>query len=135
MTVDDRPVAAECFFVHNRKACSFRTAYDLGYRDYSVGSIVLQKMFELLIKDDLIDEIDFGPGDEDYKKQWLKQRRPLWRLQIFSHSSKLSRSDYFLCQARDRLRLINQGPVGDQLRKTKNSLVQTSKSLKERLNL
>jgi len=135
MSVDGLPVAAECFFVHHRKACSFRTAYDLKYRDYGVGSIVLQKMFQILIKDDLIDEIDFGPGDEDYKKQWLTKTRPLWRLQIFSSSSKLSRSHHFICQVRDEFLTLADGPVGKQLRKTKHSLIKTSKNLKERLNI
>lgn len=81
--VDDVPVAAEVFFVNGGVASSFKTAYDLEYKEHSVGSIVLQYMLQNVMTSDGIREIDFGPGDEPYKKQWLSKTRELWRLTVY----------------------------------------------------
>ena len=83
MKVDGKPVAAEVFFVNGGVASSFKTAYDLGFKEHSVGSIILQHMFQYVMEVDGVREIDFGPGDEDYKKQWLSKTRELWRLTVY----------------------------------------------------
>jgi len=119
---DERPLAAECFFVHGNIASSFRTAYDLNYRDFSVGSIVLQRMLEHVMTIDNVLEIDFGPGDEPYKKQWLSKRRKLWRIRAYHTGRLRARVTYGLRILEDELERAKETRLGRWLRTQKGRL-------------
>jgi hypothetical protein len=127
---DDKPIAAECFFVHAGIANSFRTAYDLGYRDYSVGSIVLQRMIEHVMGQDAVREIDFGPGDEPYKKQWLSKRRKLWRLRAYDERLLMGRIGYGLRVISDEVSRAKQSSWVRRLRQVKRELSLRLKALR-----
>lgn len=91
MWVDERPAAAELFLVHRGVASSFKTAYDLALKEYAVGNIVLTAVLRHVIEVDRVREIDFGPGDEAYKHQWMSRRRPLWRVRAFDETTASGR--------------------------------------------
>lgn len=119
---DERPLAAECFFVHGKIASSFRTAYDLEYRDFSVGSIVLQRMLEEVMDKENVGEIDFGPGDEPYKQQWLSKRRKLWRIRAYAPDRFRAKIAYGQRLMEDELLRAKSTRFGLWLRAKKNEI-------------
>lgn len=84
MYVDERPVAAQIWFVHATKASIFKLAYDPEFQNFSVGSILSYALFEHVIEQDKVTEIDYGMGDEPYKSEWMTDKRPRVGLVIFN---------------------------------------------------
>jgi hypothetical protein len=74
------PVAAQLWFVHNRKASIFRLAYDEAWKKYSTGSILTQYLMEYVIDTDKVKEIDFLTGNDAYKQDWMSERRKRFAL-------------------------------------------------------
>src|SRR5690606_21002064 len=53
----------------------YKLAHDPDYNALSVGSLLTAHMFEHAIDVDQVSEIDFGVGDEPYKRDWTDTRR------------------------------------------------------------
>lgn len=77
---DGAPVAAQLWLVENGRATIHKLAYDEGAKSLSPGTVLSAAMFERVIDGDHVDLIDYGVGDEPYKRDWMDQARPLWRL-------------------------------------------------------
>jgi CelD/BcsL family acetyltransferase involved in cellulose biosynthesis len=73
--LDGTPIAAQIWLVAGARATVFKLAYDERHAELSAGSILTAHMAEHAIARDQVQEIDFGRGDDDYKKSWLAQRR------------------------------------------------------------
>lgn len=73
--VDGTPIAAQIWLTAGARATIFKLAYDERHADLSAGSILTAHMAAHAIERDRVQEIDFGRGDDDYKKSWLAQRR------------------------------------------------------------
>ncbi|MDH5544414.1 MAG: GNAT family N-acetyltransferase [Gammaproteobacteria bacterium] len=73
--VKNTPVAAQIWFVHNRKASIFRLAYDEAWKHYSTGSILTSFLMQYVIDVDRVSEIDFLTGNDAYKQDWMSERR------------------------------------------------------------
>ncbi|MGB0723399.1 MAG: GNAT family N-acetyltransferase [Gammaproteobacteria bacterium] len=73
--VDERPIAAQIWFVVGRKANIFRLSYDQAFESWSPGSILTRFLMEQVIDHDGVKEIDFLNGDERYKADWMSLRR------------------------------------------------------------
>jgi len=73
--VQGRPVAAQLWFVHHRKASIFRLAYDQAWKQYSPGSILTSFLMKYVIDADKVEEIDFLSGNDTYKQDWMSERR------------------------------------------------------------
>ena len=41
-------------------------------------------MFRHALDEDRVAAIDYGTGDDGYKKDWMAERRPLWRLDAYN---------------------------------------------------
>lgn len=67
------PVAFWNGYLYRRTFCIWTTAYDPHYRNFGPGSFLLQKMIEDLCQEKAVDEIDFGTGEAEYKRQWGDQ--------------------------------------------------------------
>ena len=78
--VDERPIAAQLWFVAHGKAIIFRLAYDKGWKEYSPGSILTSFLMEYVIDKDKVDEIDFLTGNDAYKQDWMSDRRERFAL-------------------------------------------------------
>ncbi len=76
--VADKPAAAQLWFVVHGKASIFRLAYDETWKAYSPGSILTHYLMQYVIDTDKVDEIDFLRGNENYKQDWMTQRRERW---------------------------------------------------------
>lgn len=85
--VENRPVAAQLWFVAHGKASIFRLAYDEAWKAYSPGSILTAYLMEHVIDVEQVGEIDFLNGNEVYKQDWMSLRRERWSLVLANESS------------------------------------------------
>ena len=44
-------------------------------------------MFRAALDDDRVSRIDYGTGDDGYKRDWMGERATLWRLEAFNLAS------------------------------------------------
>jgi hypothetical protein len=75
MTLSGELAAAQIWLVRGRKATIFKLAHRESAAEHSPGTLLTQWMTETLIRDDALTEIDFGRGDDAYKRDWLGQSR------------------------------------------------------------
>jgi len=85
--LNEQPLAAQIWFIKNQTAYIFKLAYDPEYKQYSVGSILSKALFLSAIDEDQIKVIDYLTGDDNYKQDWMDQRRELWGLEAYNGSS------------------------------------------------
>ncbi len=72
--VDEQPIAAQIWLVAHKKANIFRLAHDKKWNAYSPGSIVTEFLMHQVIDIDMVFEIDFLIGNEQYKQDWMTTR-------------------------------------------------------------
>ena len=82
--VDDKPVAVQVWLVSSQRATIYKLHYDSDYHQQSVGAILMLRMFEHMIDNEHIHEVDFGIGDENAKSLWLKDQRSLCGIVAFN---------------------------------------------------
>ncbi len=80
---DGRPVAAQLWLVENGEATIHKLAYAEDAKAISPGTLLGREMFRHALDKDHVRAIDYGTGDDGYKKDWMDGRRPLWRLQAY----------------------------------------------------
>jgi len=73
--LDDTPIAAQIWFVQQRKALIFKLAYDETYRQLSAGSVLTADLMCHAIDVDHALEVDYLTGDDAYKADWMTHRR------------------------------------------------------------
>ena len=63
------------------------TIHKLSYREdakqHSPGTVLSVEMFRRAIDEDKVDMIDFGIGDDGYKRDWMSESVPLYALTAF----------------------------------------------------
>ena len=75
MTAAGRAVAAQIWLVCGGRGTIFKLAHRQDAADLSPGTLLTHYMAETLIRDDGLEEIDFGRGDDAYKRDWLCRSR------------------------------------------------------------
>lgn len=78
--VDDEPAAAQIWMVGGKRATIYKLAYDERFKSLSVGTILGMELAKHVIETDRVNEIDYGSGDDPYKKDWMSSRREFWGL-------------------------------------------------------
>jgi hypothetical protein len=78
--IEEKPAAAQFWFVAHGRASIFKLAYDETWRRYSPGSILISYLMEHVIDMDKVHEIDFLTGNDTYKMDWMSERRVRWGL-------------------------------------------------------
>ncbi len=73
--VNEKPVAAQFWFVVHGRASIFKLVYDEQWRRYSPGSILTSYLMKHVIDIDKVEEIDFLTGNDAYKQDWMSERR------------------------------------------------------------
>ena len=79
-----RPLAVQLWLIEQGEATIHKLAYREDAKDLSPGTILGEAMFRSAIDGDRVRVIDYGSGDDAYKRDWMAERRPLWRLQAFN---------------------------------------------------
>ena len=73
--VDGRPVAAQYWLVSGRKAWLLKLCHSEARRAASPGTALTAMMIRHLLQHDAASTLDFGRGDDVYKKLWVGARR------------------------------------------------------------
>jgi hypothetical protein len=81
---DGRPVAVQLWLVENGEACIHKLAYAEGAKAMSPGTLLGMEMFRRALDTDHVRAIDYGTGDDAYKRDWMAERRALWRIEAFN---------------------------------------------------
>jgi Acetyltransferase (GNAT) domain len=75
-----RPVAAQFWTVEHSTAFIHKLAYIEEARALSPGTSLSAALFEEVIDRDKVGLVDFGTGDDPYKRDWMEIVRPRYRL-------------------------------------------------------
>lgn len=79
-----RPVAVQLWLVENGEATIHKLAYAEEAKAMSPGTILGMAMFHRALDEDRVTAIDYGTGDDGYKRDWMEERRQLWQLNAFN---------------------------------------------------
>lgn len=82
--IEGRPVAAQLWSVEGGIAYIHKLAYAKDAKALSPGSVLSAAMFEHVIDRNGVEMIDFGTGDDPYKRDWMESQRPRYRLEMFN---------------------------------------------------
>lgn len=78
--IGEAPVAAQAWLTWQRRSTIFKLAHDRRFDALSAGSVLTMWMMRHALDVDHVCEVDFGVGDDPYKRTWLAQRRERWGL-------------------------------------------------------
>ena len=78
------PAAAQAWLTWQGRSTIFKLAHDRRFDALSVGSVLTMWMMRHALDVDHVSEVDFGVGDDPYKRIWLGQRRERWGLLALS---------------------------------------------------
>ena len=73
-------VAAQFWTVENRVAYIHKLAHRESAKPLSAGTTLSAALFERVIDTDRVQLVDFGTGDDPYKRDWMEVDRPRYRI-------------------------------------------------------
>ena len=77
---DGESVAAQFWTVEGGIAYIHKLAHTEASKSLSPGTTLSAALFEHVINTDRVDLVDFGTGDNPYKRDWMEELRPRYRL-------------------------------------------------------
>lgn len=77
-----RPVAAQFWTVEGGTAFIHKLAHIEEAKPLSPGTTLSAALFEQVIDRDGVSFVDFGTGDDGYKRDWMEYQRPRYRLSM-----------------------------------------------------
>ena len=78
--IDGTPVAAQFWTVEGGTAWIHKLAHREDARSLSPGTVLSAALFARVIDEDRVDHVDFGTGDDPYKRDWMEDIRPRYRI-------------------------------------------------------
>ena len=78
--IDGRAVAAQFWTVEGGTAFIHKLAHREDARAHSPGTVLSAALFERVIDGDRVALVDFGTGDNPYKRDWMNDIRPRYRI-------------------------------------------------------
>jgi hypothetical protein len=84
---DGRPLAAQLWTIENGTAWIHKLAYREDSKALSPGTVLSMAMFRAALDEDRVSRIDYGTGDDGYKRDWMGERATLWRIEAFNLAS------------------------------------------------
>lgn len=85
--IDGQPVAAQFWTVEGGTAWIHKLAHDEACRAHSPGTLLSAALFRHVIDEDHVHTVDFGTGDDPYKRDWMEARRARYALQFYRPAS------------------------------------------------
>ena len=82
--IDGQPVAAQFWTVEEGAAFIHKLAHVEDQVNASPGTLLSHALFRHVIERDGVTRIDFGTGDDRYKRDWMNRRDPLWRFAMYN---------------------------------------------------
>jgi hypothetical protein len=86
--VGGEPCAFWNGWLYRRTFFAWTTGYDPSLHDYRPGMFLLQRMFEDLCSGNAADEVNFGFGDAQYKRDWSDHDKSQVSVLLFAPSAK-----------------------------------------------
>lgn len=77
------PVAAQFWTVEGTAAFIHKLAHTEASKPLSPGTTLSAALFEQVIDRDRVTLVDFGTGDDPYKRDWMEALRPRYRIEAF----------------------------------------------------
>lgn len=87
LRVDGEAAAAQIWLLTGGRATIYKLAYDEKFSSLSVGSLLTKMMFDYVLENDTITEVDYGIGSESYKLDWMSDCRHIVGLVGFNRFS------------------------------------------------
>jgi hypothetical protein len=88
--IDGQPVAAQFWTCENGTALIHKLAHDERHLSASPGTLLSAALFQHVIDIDKVTEIDFGTGNDGYKREWMEEVRPRFKLEMFWPNNMLN---------------------------------------------
>lgn len=82
--IDGAPVAAQFWTVEDGTAFIHKLAHVEDSLKASPGTLLSAALFRHAIEVDGVKRIDFGTGNDAYKRDWMNRHEPLWRIEAFN---------------------------------------------------
>ena len=79
---NNEPIAAQIWFVYDKTAAIFKLAYNNDFTRFSPGTVLTAALLEHVICRDNVNTVDFLTGNDDYKKDWMSAKQPLYGIQL-----------------------------------------------------
>lgn len=80
---EGEPVAAQFWTVEGGTAFIHKLAHTADSKPLSPGTTLSAALFEQVIDRDRVQLVDFGTGEDPYKRDWMEEIRPRFRLDIY----------------------------------------------------
>ena len=71
-TIDGQAVAAQLWTIEDNCAFIHKLAHDPAAAAHSPGTVLTHALFAMAFDEDKVDLIDFGTGDDPYKRDWME---------------------------------------------------------------
>lgn len=84
--IDGAPVAAQYWTVEDGTAFIHKLAHVEDKVKASPGTLLSAALFRHVMKVDGVRRVDFGTGNDAYKRDWMNRHEPLWRIEAFNPS-------------------------------------------------
>lgn len=81
--IEGQPVAAQFWTVEGGTAWIHKLAHDEAHRAHSPGTLLTAALFRHVIDEDYVRTVDFGTGNDPYKRDWMEAQRPRYALQFY----------------------------------------------------
>ena len=81
LTIQGVPAAAQIWLLWKGRATIFKLVHAETFSKFSPGTVLTMHMMRMVLERDCPKEIDFGRGDDTYKKMWLSSRRERWGIE------------------------------------------------------
>lgn len=73
--IEGKPAAAQIWLVEQERATIFKLAHDPAFDRQSPGTLLTHWILRLIHEQEGVRNVDFGRGDDGYKKLWLRHCR------------------------------------------------------------